>query len=186
MITIGHHTCYKTGGKDYVLSEAPFSSVFDEENHKLPFLGTGYYLWDNNIEMALDWGNMKYNNDYFIVEFGLNLENEVFLDLVGSREDIIYFSKLINKLKDKGYDRAEKWTIGAFIEYLKRISRVIPGIFPFKIIRAVDNSITPAKQFKFNFVVGKQGYINLNPRYVICFIEKNDLYLTSRKIVHES
>lgn len=186
MVTVGHHTCFKNGGRDYVLAEAPFNSIFDEQNNKLPFLGTGFYLWDNNIEMAKDWGEKRYSNNYFIVEFGMNLENGIFLDLVGSRQHIIYFSELINKLKDKGYDRTEKWTIGAFIEYLKRISRVIPGIFPFKIIRAVDNSITPAKQFKFDFVKGKQGYINLNPRYVICLIEKNDLYLTSKKIVHES
>lgn len=60
-----------------------------------------------------------------------------------------------------------------------------PGIFPFKVIRAVD-MLPRDEQSKWYFVSGKRNYTLLDPRIVICITEKNALILQSKNIVYES
>jgi hypothetical protein len=182
MKTIGHHTCSKKNGREYVEKNAPFHSIHDETNNALKFLGSGYYFWDDNIEMAHYWGHMHFHCNYYIMECQLHLESDIFLDLVGNRSHLRYFKQLIQKFEEYGFSRS-KWTIGAFIEFLKSKEKDMPGIFPFKAIRAIDNSVAPKNKNTIQFVDNKPNYTNLDPRLVICLIEKNDVILHSKKIV---
>lgn len=53
MRIIGHHTCSQQGTISNIEKQGPFQSTYvaeDKRQHK--FLGTGYYFWDNNVNMA--------------------------------------------------------------------------------------------------------------------------------------
>ncbi|KAA0259376.1 hypothetical protein FHQ18_00425 [Deferribacter autotrophicus] len=183
--TIGHHTCEKDGTKEKVLKNAPFLSEYNEDDNKTPFLGTGYYFWDNNIEMARLWGKWHYKNGYYIIEAKLILKKPDFFDLVGNRADMIYFRKLIKILEKKFRDK--KWTVGKAIEFLKRLNNKCNGIFPFKVIRAVNDSdrIRRLKRGKEKYNFSNKDYIFLDPRIMICFVEKNDDIILNKKLIEE-
>ena len=184
MQTIGHHTCSKEHGEHYVLVNSPFRSNYHEPFGKLPFLGSGYYFWDYNYEIAENWGFNHYNGNFFILEFVLQIPDELFLDLVGSRQAMEYIKMMISKMKDFGFDRPE-WSLGAVIESLKKINAKTPGSFPFEVVRAVDNSALK-EEVKVIFVDSKKNYTNLNPRLVICFLTKKEVFFESKKIVFSS
>lgn len=187
MQTIGHHTCLKDGGREFVENEAPFLAEYADHKGKLPFLGQGYYFWDNNLSASRWWGdNMKpYNGKYYIVESVLDIPAGTFFDLVGSRADMIYFVELMEKYRTQGRNKA--WPIGAFIEFLKKLTRVLdPNVFPYKVIRAIDHNSPPDEQFFVPYVKGKNYYLNLSPKLVICLLEKTSLIILTKKIVHES
>lgn len=188
MIIIGHHTCKRDGGEKYVLENAPFCSIYDSyANHK-PFLGTGHYFWDDNIETAKWWGKLHYKDDYYVIEIALNLTSEYFFDLVGNRQHIKTFIALEKNFRQKGYE-TKNWTIAAFIEFLKKFQLKDPMIFPYKAIRAIDYSAYQAykEQYKYFFVQpGKDNeHTFLNPRLIICLLEKNKCLISQPVIKHE-
>jgi hypothetical protein len=189
METIGHHTCNKSGGESYVVSEGPFKSVIkknDKGKISMPFLGEGYYYWDDNLDMAILWGRIRYKKGFYVILSDLNLTPDVFLDLVGNRKQMKYLIKLMEQTKKSGLDK-EKWTIGAFIEFVKVLRKYQKDVFPFEIIRAIDSSIDAKEQQKvYYFVQGKPNYIDLQPRIAICLISKNDLYLRTKMITYRS
>jgi hypothetical protein len=172
--TIGHQTLNNSGNDKEVETKGPFKTT-----DKNPYLGYGYYFWDNNIEMAHTWGRVHCDNKYIICQANLNLKSEVFLDLVGSRDDIMYFEKLINTFGVKHKP------IGQIIEYLKKIESdgKFQGIFPFKVIRALDYDKDKFKKYK--FADNKKGYTSLRPVFIICLIEKNNLILSEFKMIHK-
>lgn len=184
MKTIGHHTSDNKGGKKYVIENVPFYSAYLPNQNKVPYLGAGYYFWDDNIEMAHIWGKAQYKNNYFIVEGDLKYDDEKIFDLVGNRRHISYFAEILEKFKEKNYNR-DNWEIGKFIEFLKDLERNderYMGIFPFKVIKAIDNSWRN-KQKSFKFVKNKKGYIYLDPRIMLCFIEKEEVNFYNRKVI---
>lgn len=150
----------------------------------MPFLGEGYYYWDNNINTAHFWGKSRYRNQYFILESELNLETDFFFDLVGNRQHMLDYITLYNKVKEK-FKLKTDWPIGRVFEFLKILEKQkeYKGIFPFKVIRAIDNSVQRDKQFDFYFVSHRNNYTNLAPRLVICVIQKNNVILRSE--IHE-
>lgn len=173
MKTIGHHTIEKRNTSDYIIKNGPFPTV-----DRNPYLGKGFYFWDNNYQFAKVWGNTRYNGNYIICKATLHLDNEIFLDLVGNRENIMYFEKLIKKLN------RENWPIGKFIEFLKEkeLDKNLKGIFPFKAIRALDYDKDNFKKYK--FAEGKAGYTSLRPIFIICLFEKTELLLSDFKIIY--
>lgn len=191
MKTIGHHTCRKDGGREYVQQAAPFQSKYDEKDDLYPFLGTGYYFWDNNLEYARWWGidqKKRFPTGYFVVEAELNLAKGIFLDLVGSMDSIYWFRRLMARLKTSRPE-VKDWSVASFIEFAKKLNRVDNQAFPFKVIRAVDHSRNhnPKKnKWLLRFVKKKQEYTNLDPRLVICLLEKDNVILQNKVVVVES
>jgi len=185
MQTTGHHACKKDGGATAVCNNGPFLSEYKRKENKLPFLGAGYYFWDDNIEMAKYWGYSHYDNSYYVIESRLNMPHDLLLDLVGNRQHMKYLVEIITRLKKEGHYR-QHWQLSQGFEYLKWLNSRKPGIFPFTIIRGIDNNARPQKQFTYYYVKNKQSFIDLNPRLVICLIEKNPVVLQSRHIVFES
>ena len=187
METIGHHSCKKDGGAEYVKQHAPFISSKGADNN-YPFLGEGYYFWDNNIERAHSWGKNHYKKKYYIVECGLNLTGKIFLDLVGNRGHIIEFLALYRALTTK-YNNGENWPIGRFIEFLKKLDtkEEYKGIFPWKVIRAVDHlNVGHSKQNSLKFVDSRNNFTNLSPIIVICLYEKNEVILQSKILINQN
>jgi len=182
--TIGHHTCKADGGTDFVLKNAPFRSL-KKRGGDFPFLGEGYYFWDNNIERAHIWGKQRYNKKYYILECGIELTGDTFLDLVGNRADMIWFSYLYHKLSAE-FDKGQHWHIGDFIELLKKlhIGNQYKGIFPWKIIRVVDLAKTGhVKQDPLKFVHQKRNYTDLSPIIVICIYDIRELLLSNKVLI---
>ncbi len=183
MITIGHHTCSSANGREYIKTHAPFLAE-NQPNGKMQFLGTGYYFWDDNIEMAHHWGDSHFKGNYCVLSFDLNMPKEVFLDLVGNRQHMQVFLTMALKIQNQ-HKSTVGMNVGEIIELLKRFAKDRPDIFPYKIIRAVDLS-PKFEQSKWYFVSSKKNYTLLNPRIIICFLEKNSLFLHLNDVIHFS
>lgn len=183
MKTLGHHTCSATNGKEYIKKHAPFLAE-NQRGSKVQFLGSGYYFWDDNIGMAHRWGELHFKGNYCVLEFELNMPENLFLDLVGNRQHMRTFIKMAESIQTM-YKSSAKMNIGEIIELLKKISTDKPEIFPYKIIRAID-LMPKDEQSKWYFAPSKQNYTLLNPRIIICLLEKNSLLLQLREIVHFS
>ncbi|MFN8277655.1 MAG: hypothetical protein U0T84_09235 [Chitinophagales bacterium] len=192
MQTIAHHTCGKIGSKESILKNAPFLAQHSPIENLYQFLGTGYYLWDYNLEFAKRWGDMRYSYGYYIVQFQVNIPDEFFLDLAGNRMDMEWFLGTKKMLMELGYDfehimaNGKELCIGTYIEFLKRVSKESgANFFPYLAIRAVDVN-SASKHFTLKFVENKRNSTNLNPRFVICILDKKALVLPHREIVYES
>ena len=188
MKTIAHHTCKKEGGINYITSNVPFYAEHNVNEGKYQFLGSGYYFWDDNIELAKSWGNFHYKNDFYIFEFDFEISSDVCLDLVGNRSHQKYFMDLFRIYEKQTGDNKKDWSICQCIEFLKILSTKNEKIFPFKMIRAIDllNHNKHKQQFKKEFVPHKDNYTIINPKMVICVISKQDVPLKSKKIVFTS
>ena len=185
MSYIGFHTCSQEGGYSKVLIEAPFISKWpktdegelDEDNIKDPYLGEGYYFWQNDLERSKYWGKKFYKNYYFVLKSSINTTDTNFLDLVGDQEHIGAFQLICNKLINSGSIETG-FTLGEAIEYMKKAN-----IFPWKVIRCKEFTPHTPKQY---FRRGSQSYTLLGGVFIFCLVEKNDVILTDKVIVFKS
>jgi len=174
--TIVHQTLQNKNNNKEVETNGPYPT----SDIKNSFLGSGYYFWDNHIELAKFWGRIRCNNNYIVCEGELKVDKNDFLDLVGSRNDQIHFLKLVSTLN------MQNQSIGKTIEALKALEKEEKGIFPYKAIRVMDSlpkKKFPQKQLKFS---NKENYSILAPMYIICLLEKNKLILPSIKVIFSS
>ncbi len=175
--TIVHQTLEDRDNADHVEEQGPFA--VDDIKHS--YLGSGYYFWDDHIELAEWWGECRINGNYIICEGDLKVPKEQFFDLVGCRKDQIYFLEVIKKLN------LGKLKIGAIIELLKDLERRPnkKGIFPFKVIRAVDiYTRSKYNQEIMKFAEKRNGLANLSPMMIICLIKKNKVLLPTYRIIY--
>ena len=181
VVTKGHHTCGQFVNDAVAIKRAPFKSIRDQSKRKDPFLGEGFYFWDDNIEAARWWGKSHYYGKYTILEYDFTLSGDHFLDLVGCRRDIRILLTLREKLKKNGC-RDDDLTISKCIALLKEIERKAPGVFPYTVVRAMDVS---CRQDRLKFVddENRRGYMLGNPRIIICYFDRNDIPLQTAKVV---
>ena len=181
--SIGHHTALDENGLEYIERNAPFRST-----RKSPFLGSGYYFWDNHIELARFWGESQYKGRYVVCEMDFHVTEESFLDLVGSREDQIHFKNLINLYSnfEFGSDLSGE-PIGKIITIFNKVA-MRPGFkdfFPYKVIRAVDlyaRSKFNSEWKDFGGIIGHGMY--LSPQYILCLKSKDGKLCSNLRIVH--
>jgi hypothetical protein len=184
---IGHHACKNTGNHLYLekIGLPVALSSYDPTNERNPFLGTGYYFWDYNKEMAKWWGKKQYGNNYYIFEAEIPYNQDIVLDLVGNRQHMEWLIEMMNLFieEDENY---KYWSIGQFIEYLKHISQEdeYQGIFPYQIIRAIDHSAEDTNKI-YDFYPNSKEYIMLNPRIIICAINANKDTVLSFKLIEK-
>ena len=191
--TIGHHL-FKYNPPEYTAEEAPFlaknpeeedmlESVEDEKkaeaNKKLQFLGEGYYFWDNNINRAHRWGKSHYQGKYLIMEVPLCLQGDCFLDLVGSREDLMEFVEVLKEVLKEMPDLK----IGSFFHMMQTMEKYEPGAWPYSVIRAL-NVKKNANKISFNHIQGSE--MLLNPEMIICFYDKNELNLQNIRYINKN
>ena len=177
------HTCNTTGGKKKVLKNAPFLAVDDIPKKKFQFLGEGYYFWDDNVEMANIWGKFHCNDKYYVVEMDLEFSSNDCFDIVGNRQHQKLIFKTFDELRKRGYDKKE-WQLSNILNLLKKLSKKDKNAFPYSMIRAID--YMPRKEYnklKLHFVQNNNHYTIVNPKMVICILNKNILPLHSKRLV---
>jgi hypothetical protein len=185
MQTVGHHTCKRDGGSEFVLANAPFIAEYKEAEGKLPFLGEGYYFWDDNLDLAHHWGRVHYRSRYLILEADLQFDEGELLDLVGSRRDMRYFQELRNELLARGFIQGD-WEISKMVALLRKLQQGSPSqghLFPFLAIRAVDHSMAGHNQIPAKFVSQRDNFVLVNPRIIVCMFEKKERNLCLKRIV---
>jgi len=176
------HACRSDGGEEFLIKNSPFLAEHKPDEGKYQFLGEGYYLWDENREMAHYWGKAHYKNKYAVIEMDIELTENNCLDLVGNRKHMLLILNFLTRLKDKGINR-ENWELSKCIEYLKKLSSKNPNIFPFNIIKSIDY-ISPKLSQKIFFVQKNNHYTILNPKITLCIIDKKKLSLHTKKIIY--
>ena len=176
MKTLGHHTTENRDNVAYILQNGAFFSSLEPDTHHVPFLGEGYYFWDDNEEMAHFWGEKTKRGAYCVFTSDLVIDDATFLDLVGSRQCQKWLLGWANRLEERD---GKKWAVGNLIEYLKYLSKYLnnEAIFPFKVIRAADYSQPNSVQMRLSFSERKNlknKYTVINPVYIICVLDNTD------------
>lgn len=146
---------------------------------KYQFLGEGYYFWDDNIERAHKWGKTRCEDKYLVLELPLVLQGNRFLDLVGSRQDLRILVEALNAIRD----RIPDLKLGAFFHMMQTMEKIEPGSWPFSIIRAL-NVKSNTQKIDFNHVPDSK--MLLNPEIIICFYDKKELNLQSRRYIDKN
>jgi hypothetical protein len=182
-----HHACDCAGGPEYVLREGPFFSAYDENTMRKPFLGSGYYFWDDNLDMAHKWGRIHYQNNYFVLEAKCRIPSDLVLDMVGNRQDLRFFCRCLDLFKNYGHAR-EDWSVSQIIEFMKQLSmgsETFRDIFPFQAIRAVDHSAreAPHERMKFSNDQERGQYMLTNPRILVCFPQGKRVFLEEVRLI---
>ena len=173
--TIVHHTLQDKENPDYVEGNGPFAV----ENIRDAYLGEGYYFWDDHLDLAHWWGEYHCQNNYIICQAEFMIQKSDFCDLVGSRQDQIYFKKCIEELS------VHHLPIGAIIGILRKLeSRPDKkGVFPYNAVRAVEIQKNSFLQPLFKFSSKRSGITTLNPKIIICLLKKGEEFLKSFKII---
>jgi hypothetical protein len=171
-----HQTLEDNDNPNYIEDHGPFPG----NDFGNLYLGHGSYFWDNHLELAHWWGRVHIKRDYVICEAELNVAEGWFFDLVGCRRDMIHLKQMIHRLK------LNHLALGQIIEVLKGMDAEPgkKGLFPFKVIRAVDVSSTSYNQNYLPFAEQKSGKTSLTPIFLICIIGKSDLLLSYYRIIY--
>ncbi|MDE5872128.1 MAG: hypothetical protein K2H22_09325 [Muribaculaceae bacterium] len=165
--TVGQHV-FKYDPPEYTENGVPVLAKNPEdkdEEKRFQFLGEGYYFWDDNINRAHKWGKTHYKDKYLIMEIPLSLQGNRFLDLVGSRADLM---TLVDVLKET-MKEIPNLKLGAFFHMMQTMEKYEPGTWPYSIIRAL-NVKSRANKISFNHVLDSN--MLLNPEIIICFTKK--------------
>lgn len=186
--TIGHHTCSCDGGFERVLQDGPFEAIHNTEQNQFQFLGTGYYFWENNIDMAKAWGRIRYGGDYYVLALDFELLEESCFDLVGNRTHQLFLIECIKTLWHKRGVKRNEWNLSECVQFLRKINKLDVRIFPFQLVRTMDlyNHLTSSLQFKLKYLSNKENYTIVNPKIVICSFSKGALLLHTKRIVYNA
>lgn len=134
------------------------------------WLGKGYYFWDTFIELAKEWGERVYRNNYIICKTYATYSEEEILDFVGNTTQILDLKNITLRL-EKTYQT--KLTIPFVINYIRKTPH-----FSYKAIRILSqetfSNLTSYKRF---FREGKNACFNLCPSIQWCVIDKSILKL---------
>lgn len=150
-----------------------YAPIFCEKD---PWLGKGYYFWDNLRERARWWGVKRYNNEYYVCEAYADIEDGRYLDLVGTTGDLLKFRNWYSDIRKshKGKDVTISWMIAK----LRRDNN-----FPFDALRAESRDC--GDDYKVHFVTkNTNSYLNLNPAIQVCIYNKN--CIKDYKIIYSS
>lgn len=174
-VTTAHHTTDNRGTRLDIETNGPVHSKHSEEEEK--FLGSGYYFWDNSMDLGHFWGKTHYKRKYRIYEGEIKLSDKgnKLLDLVGRREHQIAFEKL-KKCIISIDPKRKSWGIGNIIELLRLmdLDHDYKGIFDFSASRALEIVENPKGGMK--FVSYRSNKTDLKPRIVIClYFLKGDM-----------
>lgn len=188
--TCGHHTCEQTHESvaDRTKAEPVLSSIYDEHDklkNNPPFAGDGYYFWEDNIDAAEWWGEVRYVDAVkryriFRIDLKLRYDDKSLIDLIGNRQHLKLMLAQINKARMK--TETDGWKLHHFIAYFKRMQLSQPGIFPYKMIRFNDSRLNFKIQQPLMLNDSKKRIL-LNPFYIICVFDLNDLDLKTFKFI---
>lgn len=175
-----HHTCKQDGGEDYVLKNAPFFAKEIQQNEE-QFLGSGYYLWEDDIEQAHHWGKVHYNNQYYIVAFECEIDEKSLLDLNNREGQKEFFElyKLYEKRAKQINRNLNKIHLNTFFNFWFKDKL---GKFTYKAIKVKDG-IASKREQRFDFTSHKPNYTYLGGVYFYFFKRKEDMNVINKEIV---
>ena len=178
---LGYHTCKTEGGWSYVKSESPFLSG----SGKNQWLTQGYYFWTDSDYFAHQWGECSYENDYAIIKCNIEIESELFLDLVGSVKSQLYFEKCLTKFRDRlrRIDPTKEPTVHAVISYWRNISKQNIDTFPFVAIKAQD-SLSKYNTNALSFIGNQEKMIVSIRRQQLCLFECGSKLITRKEVIY--
>jgi hypothetical protein len=186
------HTC-KSSHDAFLKKNAPFKSVKiklqNSNKFKIPFLGEGFYFWEENLSAAHKWGKKHCKNDYKILEYiDLKIDKDDILDFL-NRRHISYFEDLKKEYILKRPE-SRKWRLASWIEFFKKINETNPGFFPFNFFRADENfpdlrenNEVKKKTFFSEF---ENYYTFMDPLYILCALNKSNLIFSNVNIYNKS
>ena len=178
-----HHTCKQDGGESYVLEKAPFFAKDSQQENKYQFLGSGYYLWEDDEEQAHHWGKVHYNNSYYIVEFVCAIDENYLLDL-NSREGQKEFSSLIKIFQEKAKQLNRNTNVIYLNAFFNTLFKGKTGIkFVYKAIKVKDNKASLRREKEYKFTRDKDNTTCLGGVYFYFFKRKEDMEVTDKRIV---
>ena len=164
-----HHTCSQENGEAFVRKNAPFLAEDNPQNRKYQFLGTGYYLWEDDIEQAKRWGEVHYKNSFFVVEFECDIEEEDILNLNEREGQKALFEMIKNIQIEFGVNLRGLPLSKIFsLIYKSHIT------FNYKAIKVKDECFSRGRQEVFRFVSTKKNFTYLGGVYFYFFKNKID------------
>ena len=178
-----HHTCKQDGGKDYVLKNAPFEAKEIQQINKEQFLGSGYYLWEDDIKQAKYWGKERYNNLYYIVAFECEIDEDFLLDL-NSREgqkEFFELYKLYEKRAKQINRNVNEIYLNTFFNFWFKGNSGMK--LAYKTIKVKDEIASSKREQKFLFTSHKPNYTYLGGVYFYFFKRKEDMNVINKEIV---
>lgn len=182
------HTC-ESGQDAYLLLNTPFKAAVKRSPNgklKIPFLGEGYYLWEENVLAANRWGVKHYANKFRIVEYiDLTILQDEMLDLT-DRRHIRYFKDL-QAIYINERPACVKWPIGVWIEFFKKLHSKTEVEFPFNYIKAdehlPENEKGQYDRGKIYFADGLPHYTYFEPLYMLCVIDKKQMTYKEKRLL---
>ncbi len=179
----GFHTCRLNGSVGFIERNAPFfAQDSPDKPHRAPFLGEGYYLWDDDEPAAHKWGKFLYRGKYYVVEVIVPHSEEEFLDLC-SRPVLRKWNEMVTRLEEKGI-MARNLPVGKTFEFLRRLHAENPerNIFPFTMVRAMESK--PDGTAPRHFRKGFSSYLEQNPVWILCLFTNYNLPSLRKRVVH--
>jgi hypothetical protein len=182
---IGYHSCAADGGEVHVLHNAPFLSRFDNSKpHKLPFLGEGRYLWDDDLDAALWWGGVAYSGVYYVVKVQAPYKDDELLDLC-DREQLRMWVRLVERLESKGH-MARRIPAGMVFQVLRslHLRHKSWNLFPWTIVRAVETLPKGRAPRRFRHHSSSLSFLEQMPIWIFCLFSNYDITLLRKEVVH--
>lgn len=179
------HTCQSDGGKEFIISRAPFLSGTDKQ-----WLGQGYYLWTDSDFFAHDWGEIHYQSRYAINQFEVQVPKHLFWDLVGNvqhQREFIDFKNQFHCLLDeilKSASPAKRQKTQQTIQRLKQQEIKVSTLFwvlrtlrklAYKVVKASDLKSKQTESLE--FVQGRGGECLFLPtrQQIVVYPEAKDM-----------
>ncbi len=186
------HTCEHSQYHAYLKNNAPFYSSKKKRKQsngkpifRIPFLGEGYYLWEENLKHAHHWGKTHYKNKYSIVQYtDLVIPENLLLDLT-NRGHLKFFEELRKNLISRER-KAEHYRVGQLIEIFKMDEKEKPGSFPFKFIKAREDLTDQELTYRTESILfSDQSKIsmNLDDCVALCVLDKRLMKYNSCEII---
>jgi hypothetical protein len=171
MLTVGYHTLEDRNNFDQIEERGPQKCTRNNA-----WLGSGYYFWDRDIDMAHHWGKQSYPNGYVVFEGEIKIDENTY-DLLGNTMHKNEFKQVLAELKKSNHHKnPEKITVGVIIEYLKRNAG-----FLYNSIRAASETNNP---IIVDFGGTRGEVMRLNDRVQICLITKINLSLHTFRAIY--
>ena len=170
-----YQTVANRDNPDEVLESGPFLCVNE------PWLGEGYYFWDEFIEYAKWWGKVHYRDNYMITRYMCIFDQDKFLDLLDPTYLALfdeYSCIVVKKFGDDGF------TVPRVIEFIKETSKdKFLGVRA-EARRSVNYTYNPSLDKTIPFVRESVAFLDLRPAVQICLFSKSALIKDSGTIVY--
>lgn len=162
-----YQTVSDRNNPDEVEERGPFPSKYrPEDPHSRPWLGNGYYFWDNLIRRAHWWGEKHCNNSYIICEACANIEEGKYWDLAGNMEHLHEFEACYMAICEKF--KLKSCTVSFVIAKLQK-----DNLFSYQAMRVLSEFCGGDNQVR--FVDWNKSFLNFSPPMQICLYSKQNI-----------